>query len=122
MHITKRRIDAQQPVSGDLIGEKLRLELPLTNEVAAAIVKHLKRTPPPEPHRRIFLRMHAPIGLLKPTAISEAFHSMVRKSRLSIPLQAPHCLRHYSEFRTITGLVSDFSLETPLTGSSDGCA
>ena len=39
------------------------LELPLTNEVAAAIVKHLKRTPPPEPHRRIFLRMHAPIGL-----------------------------------------------------------
>jgi len=70
------------------------LELPLTNEVAAAIVKHLKRTPPPEPHRRIFLRMHAPIGLLKPTAISEAFHSMVRKSRLSIPLQGPHCLRH----------------------------
>ena len=70
------------------------LELPLTNEVAAAIVKHLKRTPPQEPHRRIFLRMHAPIGLLKPTAISEAFHSMVRKSRLSIPLQGPHCLRH----------------------------
>ena len=70
------------------------LELPLTNEVAAALVKHLKRTPPQEPHRRIFLRMHAPIGLLKPTAISEAFHSMVRKSRLSIPLQGPHCLRH----------------------------
>jgi integrase/recombinase XerD len=70
------------------------LELPLTNEVAAAIVKHLKRTPPQEPYRRIFLRMHAPIGLLKRTAISEAFHSMVRKSGLSIPLQGPHCLRH----------------------------
>jgi integrase/recombinase XerD len=70
------------------------LELPLTHEVAAAIVKHLKRTPPPEPHRRIFLRMRAPIGLLKPTAISEAFHSMIRKSGLSIPLQGAHCLRH----------------------------
>jgi site-specific recombinase XerD len=70
------------------------LELPLTNEVTAAIVKHLKRTPPPEPHRRIFLRMHAPIGLLKPTAIAEAFHSVVRKSGLSIPLQGAHCLRH----------------------------
>jgi integrase len=70
------------------------LELPLTNEVAAAIVKHLKRTPPPEPHRRIFLRMHAPIGLLKPKAIAEAFHSVVRKSGLSIPLQGAHCLRH----------------------------
>lgn len=70
------------------------LELPLTHEVAAAIVKHLKRTPPPEPHRRIFLRMRAPIGLLKPTAISEAFYSMIRKSGLSIPLQGAHCLRH----------------------------
>jgi site-specific recombinase XerD len=78
------------------------LELPLTNEVAAAIVKHLKRTPPQAPHRGIFLRMRAPIGLLKPTGVSEAFHSMVRKSGLNIPPQGPHCLRHYAESRTIT--------------------
>jgi len=70
------------------------LELPLTNEVAAAIVKHLKRTPPPEPYRRIFLRMHAPTGVLKPRAIGDVFHSRVRKSGLSIPLQGAHCLRH----------------------------
>ena len=38
--------------------------------------------------------MRAPIGLLKPTAISEAFQSLVRKSGLSIPFQGPHCLRH----------------------------
>src|SRR5437667_3836995 len=47
------------------------LELPLTNEVSSAIVKHLKRTPPPPPHRRIFLRMRAPIGNLTPPAISK---------------------------------------------------
>jgi site-specific recombinase XerD len=70
------------------------LELPLTNEVLAAIVKHLKRTPPPAPYRRVFLRMRAPIGVLKPTAVTEAFQALVRKSGFSIPYQGPHCLRH----------------------------
>jgi integrase/recombinase XerD len=70
------------------------LELPLTNEVSCAIVKHLKRTPPQPPHRRVFLRMRAPSGVLQPTAITEAFQCMVRKSGLSIPFQGPHCLRH----------------------------
>jgi integrase/recombinase XerD len=70
------------------------LELPLTNEVSTALVKHLKRTPPPPPHRRIFLRMRAPIGVLKATAVTEVFQSVVRKSGLSIPFQGPHCIRH----------------------------
>jgi integrase/recombinase XerD len=70
------------------------LELPLTNEVSSAIVKHLKRTPPPPPQRRIFLRMRAPSGVLKPTAITEAFQCLVRKSGLNIPFHGPHCLRH----------------------------
>ena len=38
--------------------------------------------------------MHAPIGPLKPSAIKEAFHSLVRKSGLHLPFQGPHCLRH----------------------------
>jgi integrase/recombinase XerD len=70
------------------------LELPLTNEVLAAMVKHLKRTPPPAPYRRVFLRMRAPIGVLKPTAVTEAFQALARKSGFSIPYQGPHCLRH----------------------------
>ena len=70
------------------------LELPLTNEVLSALVKHLKRTPPPAPYRRVFLRMRAPMGILKPDAITEAFQALVRKSGLSIPHQGPHCLRH----------------------------
>lgn len=70
------------------------LELPLTNEVLAALVKHLKRTPPPAPYRRVFLRMRAPMGVLKPTAVTEAFQALVRNSGLSIPFQGPHCLRH----------------------------
>ncbi len=70
------------------------LELPLTNEVTSALVMHLKRTPPPPPYRRIFLRTRAPIGALKPTAVTEAFDSLARKSGLSIPFHGPHCLRH----------------------------
>ncbi|MGB7602529.1 MAG: tyrosine-type recombinase/integrase [Candidatus Sulfotelmatobacter sp.] len=70
------------------------LELPLTNEVSAALVKHLKRNTPPAPYRSIFLRMRAPMGLLKPTAITEAFQSLVRRSGLDIPFEGPHCLRH----------------------------
>ena len=70
------------------------LELPLTNEVSAALVKHLKRTPPPSPYRRIFLRMLAPIGVLRPTAVNHALHSLVQKSGLRISFQNPHSLRH----------------------------
>jgi site-specific recombinase XerD len=70
------------------------LELPLTNEILSALVKHLKCTPPSAPYRKVFLRMRAPIGLLKPTAVTEAFQALVRKSGLPIPYQGPHCLRH----------------------------
>ena len=70
------------------------LELPLTNEVSAALVKHLQRTPPTAPYRKVFLRMRAPVGLLKPTAITEAFQALVRNSGLEIPFHGPHCLRH----------------------------
>lgn len=70
------------------------LELPLTNEVLSALAKHLRRTPPPAPYRRVFLRMRAPLGILKPTAVGDAFQAVARKSGLGIPYQGPHCLRH----------------------------
>jgi integrase/recombinase XerD len=71
-------------------------ELPLTNEVLSALVKHLKRTPPPAPFRRVFMRMHAPMGVLKNSAVGSAFTALVRKSGLSIPRLrgGPYCLRH----------------------------
>jgi integrase/recombinase XerD len=70
------------------------LELPLTNEASIALVRHLKRTPPSPPYRRIFLRMRAPIGILKRTAVADAFQAVVQKSGLRIPFQGPHCMRH----------------------------
>ena len=46
------------------------------------------------PCRRIFLRVRAPSGPLRSTAITEAFQGSVRRSGLDIPYQGPHCLRH----------------------------
>ena len=33
-------------------------------------------------------------GVLKPTAVTEAFQTWTRRGRLPIPYQGPHCLRH----------------------------
>jgi integrase/recombinase XerD len=84
------------------------LELPLTNEVLSALVKHLKRTPPPAPYRRVFLRMRAPMGLLKPTAVTEAFQALVRKSGLSVSFQGPHCLRGSAQQFVKSGILRGF--------------
>ena len=35
-----------------------------------------------------------PEGILKPTAVTEAFQAWARRSRLGIPYQGAHCLRH----------------------------
>jgi site-specific recombinase XerD len=40
------------------------------------------------------MRMRAPIGVLKPTAVTEAFQALIRSSGLKILYQGPHCLRH----------------------------
>lgn len=68
--------------------------LPLTKEVGAAVVEYLRRDRPRLSDREVFLRVRAPAGKLKPTAVTEAFQGWTRRSGLSIPFQGPHCLRH----------------------------
>ncbi len=70
------------------------LVLPLTPEVGAAILAYLRDGRPQVASRKIFLRVRAPVGTLKPTALTEAFQGRVRRSGLPIPYQGPHCLRH----------------------------
>jgi site-specific recombinase XerD len=70
------------------------LELPLTDEVGAALLDFLRHGRPALPDRHVFLRVRAPAGTLKPTALTEAFQGWVRRSGLAIPFQGPHCLRH----------------------------
>lgn len=84
------------------------LWLPLTDEVATALLEYLRhgrpqlavrhyrrgfQTDPPQ-YREVFLRCRTPVGVLKSTAITEAFQAWSRRSGLEIPFQGVHCLRH----------------------------
>ncbi len=69
------------------------LELPLTDGVAPVLIDYLRQIQPPAGFRQLFLRMRAPIGALKPTAVTEAFQAWSRRSGLGIPFPGAHCLR-----------------------------
>jgi len=124
-----RQLRIQQRKTGRL------LWLPLTDEVATALLEYLRRG---RPHlgvrrfrrgfqsdhpqfRQIFLRCCTPAGVLKPTAITEAFQTWSRRSGLKIPFQGVHCLRHsYAlhllrsglSLKTIADLLGHRSLES----------
>jgi integrase/recombinase XerD len=97
-----RRIRIQQRKTGRL------LWLPLTDEVATALLEYLRRGRPQLGVRRfrrgfqrdhpdfreIFLRCVTPAGVLKATAVAEAFQKWSRRSGLNIASQGVHCLRH----------------------------
>lgn len=85
------------------------LWLPLTDEVGTALLDYLRhgrpalavrrqRVPfrggPPPAYRELFLRHRTPGGVLKPTAVTEAFQAWSKRSGLAIPFQGVHCLRH----------------------------
>jgi len=70
------------------------LWVPLTDEVGVALLEYLRRGRPALTCREVFLRCRAPAGVLKPTAVTEAFQAWSRRSGLGIPFQGAHCLRH----------------------------
>lgn len=73
---------------------KSQLDLPLTDEVAAAILDYVRHARPNLPRREIFLRVRTPAGPLPRTGVTSAFKSWTRRSGLAIPHHGPHCLRH----------------------------
>ena len=85
------------------------LWLPLTDDVGTGLLDYLRqgrsalavrrqRVPfrggPPPVYRELFLRHRTPVGVLKPTAVTEAFQAWSKRSGLAIPFQGVHCLRH----------------------------
>jgi site-specific recombinase XerD len=70
------------------------LVFPLTDAVGDSLVAYLRHGRPQSCYREVFLRHRAPAGVLKPTAVTEAFQAWSRRSGLPIPFQGCHCLRH----------------------------
>jgi len=66
----------------------------LTDEVGSAIQDYLKKVPRDGVYRQVFLRIKAPGGVLKPTAVIEAFQAWSGRSGLEIPFNGVHCIRH----------------------------
>ena len=71
------------------------LAVPLTDEVATALVEYLRHRCPKTTHRRLFLRVRAPRGPIRSTAVCDAFDAWAGRAGLRFPsLGGPHCLRH----------------------------
>jgi len=83
------------------------LELPLTDAVGSAIHDYLAKVPRYGSYRRVFLRLKAPGGRLKSTAVIEAFQARSIRSGLEIPFKGVHSLRHTFATRLSAGGVAD---------------
>jgi integrase len=71
------------------------LVVPLTDEVATALVAYLHQRTAPPTQRRLFLRVRAPWGPIEPTAIYNAFDAWATRAGVHMPeLGGPHTLRH----------------------------
>lgn len=71
------------------------LAVPLTDEVATALLAYLRYRPKESNTRHVFLRVRAPSGPIEPTAITDVFDLWAERAGLRVPgLGGPHCLRH----------------------------
>jgi integrase len=71
------------------------LVVPLTDEVATALLAYLRQRAGQPNQRRLFLRVRAPWGPIEPTAISDAFDAWATRAGVRVPeLGGPHTLRH----------------------------
>ena len=71
------------------------LAVPLTDEVATALLDYLRHRGPETRERRLFLRVRAPRGPIKSTAVCDVFDAWAAHAGLHVPaLSGPHCLRH----------------------------
>ena len=84
-----RRIHIPRPKIGT------PLVLPLTDEIAHAILDYLRHGRPTSEHRRLFLQVRVPRDPIKTYAISDAFQAWAIRAGIPLPRPGgPHCLRH----------------------------
>ncbi len=70
------------------------IQLPLTDEAATVLIKYLRTSRPPSPHRHLFLRRQAPAGPMTPEMVGNVLERRIQLSGLKLPPISPHALRH----------------------------
>lgn len=72
------------------------LVLPLTVDVATALLDYIRNGRSDSSHRHIFLRVRKPSGPIQSSAVSDAFDVWAARAGIELPKRAggPHCLRH----------------------------
>jgi integrase len=71
------------------------LAVPLTDEVATALLAYLQDRASESGTRRLFLRVRAPRGPILPSAVGDAFDFWAARAGVCTPgLGGPHALRH----------------------------
>ena len=70
------------------------LLLPLTDEAGDVLCRYLRAARPPARHRELFLRLHAPVRPMGPTAINRILIKRIGESGLLLPHVSSHGLRH----------------------------
>lgn len=71
------------------------LVVPLTDEVATALLEYLRSRGHDERYRQLFLRVRAPKGAIESTAVCDVFDAWAKRAGLALPtLGGTHCLRH----------------------------
>lgn len=100
------------------------LPLPLTDEVATALMDYLRRgRASSPPHRHLFLRFRIPPGPIKSTAVCDAFDFWAARARIQLPpgrggahglrhSLAMHLLRQGTSVKTIGDLLGHRSAES----------
>ena len=69
-------------------------QIPLTDEAANILISYLRKARPQSSQRQLFLRMRAPGGPLKPTAVHDILEHRIKLSALELPQRGSHMLRH----------------------------
>lgn len=72
------------------------LLLPLTDEVAAALIAYVQRGRGSSRHRELFLRARAPSGPIRASAVGDLFDAWAARAGIRLPSGGggPHALRH----------------------------
>jgi len=72
----------------------IQLTLPLSDAAGEVLIRYFRESRPHAPYRQLFLRIRAPSGPLKPTAIHDILESRIRLSGLDLQYSGTYCLRH----------------------------